>query len=91
MLNESNTGIESNGKSSRDLDDDEDGRKRDLRMDHILDIYDFDPSVKTKDLENLFHSFRESGVNIRWINNTRALAVFSSSETGGSTSVLIKK
>ncbi|XWS52793.1 hypothetical protein CRYUN_Cryun11dG0102700 [Craigia yunnanensis] len=43
---------------------------------HVLVLADFSPSTKTTDLEKLFEDFRDSGVVIRWVNDTTALAVF---------------
>ncbi|XP_072962866.1 uncharacterized protein [Typha angustifolia] len=43
---------------------------------HVLVLYDFSPSIRTADLEKLFEEFRESGVAIRWVTDTVALAVF---------------
>lgn len=43
---------------------------------HVLVLADFPPSTKTIDLERLLGNFMNSGVVIRWVNDTVALAVF---------------
>ncbi|XP_022141904.1 coiled-coil domain-containing protein R3HCC1L isoform X2 [Momordica charantia] len=43
---------------------------------HVLVLTDFPLSTKTMDLERLLGNFMNSGVAIRWVNDTTALAVF---------------
>ncbi|XP_038878405.1 coiled-coil domain-containing protein R3HCC1L isoform X1 [Benincasa hispida] len=43
---------------------------------HVLVLADFPLSTKTTDLERLLGNFMNSGVVIRWVNDTVALAVF---------------
>lgn len=45
---------------------------------HVLVLADFPPSTKTTDLEKVLERFKDSGVAIRWVNDTVALAVFRS-------------
>lgn len=49
---------------------------------HVLVLADFPPSTKTIDLERLLGNFMNSGVVIRWVNDTVALAVFQTPSTG---------
>ncbi|XP_057548538.1 uncharacterized protein LOC130826923 [Amaranthus tricolor] len=43
---------------------------------HVLVLDAFHPSTTTINLERLFEDFRDRGFSIRWVNDTRALAVF---------------
>ncbi|EOA22260.1 hypothetical protein CARUB_v10002848mg [Capsella rubella] len=43
---------------------------------HVLVLAGFSPSLRTTDLEKLFKDFKDSGLIIRWVNDTTALAVF---------------
>ncbi|KAF5204645.1 coiled-coil protein [Thalictrum thalictroides] len=43
---------------------------------HVLVLADFPPSTRTIELEKLYENYRDSGVVIRWVNDTVALAVF---------------
>ncbi|GBG85608.1 hypothetical protein CBR_g40336 [Chara braunii] len=45
---------------------------------HVLEIYGFSPSMKTTDLEGWLDSYRADGVFVKWVDDTHALAVFSS-------------
>ena len=47
-----------------------------------MEVYELSSSIKTSDLENLFRPFSDSGLYIKWLDDTRALAVFSTSEIG---------
>lgn len=51
---------------------------------HVLVLADFPPSTKTIDLERLLGNFMNSGVVIRWVNDTVALAVFQTPSAGNS-------
>lgn len=53
-----------------ELDDEEFG--------HIVEIYNFSPDLKTQDLMQALSSFRSKGFDIKWVDDTHALAVFSS-------------
>ncbi|XP_010535713.1 PREDICTED: coiled-coil domain-containing protein R3HCC1L [Tarenaya hassleriana] len=48
---------------------------------HVLVLSGFSPNLRTIDLEKLFVDFKDSGVVIRWINDTTALAVFKTPST----------
>lgn len=46
---------------------------------HVIELYDFPPHLKTNDLVDAFHAFT-SRWDIKWVDDTHALGVFSSSE-----------
>lgn len=65
---------------SRDGDDDDDD-DIDLSEDelsHIVEIYDFPEEFKTEDLLKLFQCYQQRGFDIKWIDETHALGLFSS-------------
>ncbi|XP_005091802.1 coiled-coil domain-containing protein R3HCC1L [Aplysia californica] len=45
---------------------------------HILEIYDFPPELATCDLIGAFSEFSARGFDVKWVDDTRALGVFSS-------------
>ncbi|KAM6979634.1 R3H and coiled-coil domain-containing protein 1 [Aplochiton taeniatus] len=45
---------------------------------HVIEIYDFPAMFKTEDLLDAFTDYSEGGMKIKWVDNTHALAVFSS-------------
>ncbi|XP_015263053.1 PREDICTED: R3H and coiled-coil domain-containing protein 1 [Gekko japonicus] len=45
---------------------------------HVLEIYDFSPSLKTEHLLEAFAEFQESGFKVQWVDDTHALGIFSS-------------
>lgn len=49
---------------------------------HVLEISNFPMEFKTQDLMMLFSAYKESGFDIKWVDDTHALAVFSSSKIG---------
>lgn len=49
---------------------------------HVLEIHDFDPSVKTEDLELLLEKYKDRGFRIKWVDDTTALAIFHNAELG---------
>ncbi|XP_040001887.1 coiled-coil domain-containing protein R3HCC1L isoform X2 [Xiphias gladius] len=64
-----------------DDDDDDDEDDIDLREDelsHIVEIYDFPAEFKTEDLLKLFQCYQQRGFDIKWIDDTHALGLFSS-------------
>ncbi|NXG34627.1 R3HC1 protein, partial [Dromaius novaehollandiae] len=48
---------------------------------HVIEIYDFSPSLKTEQLLETFSEFHESGFKIQWVDDTHALGIFSSLTT----------
>lgn len=49
---------------------------------HVLEVSNFPVEFKTQDLMMLFSQYKESGFDIKWVDDTHALAVFSSSKIG---------
>lgn len=49
---------------------------------HVLEISNFPVEFKTPDLMMLFSQYKETGFDIKWVDDTHALAVFSSSKIG---------
>ncbi|CAK7320451.1 R3H and coiled-coil domain-containing protein 1 [Vulpes lagopus] len=43
---------------------------------HVVEIYDFAPTLKTEDLLAAFSEFQEKGLKIQWVDDTHALGVF---------------
>lgn len=61
-----------------DRDDDEDIDLTDDEISHIVEIYDFPSEFKTEDLLKLFQCYQQRGFDIKWIDETHALGLFSS-------------
>lgn len=49
---------------------------------HVLEISNFPVEFKTPDLLMLFSQYKSAGFDIKWVDDTHALAVFSSSRIG---------
>ncbi|XP_052099387.1 coiled-coil domain-containing protein R3HCC1L-like [Mytilus californianus] len=47
-------------------------------MNHVIEIYDFSSEMKTEDLLSAFSMFKSKGFDIKWVDDTHALGVFSS-------------
>lgn len=43
---------------------------------HIIELYDFPSEFKTQDLITSFSAFKSKGFDIKWVDDTHALAVF---------------
>ncbi|XP_043837226.1 R3H and coiled-coil domain-containing protein 1, partial [Dromiciops gliroides] len=43
---------------------------------HVVEIYGFEPSLKTEDLMGVFSEFQEKGFKIQWVDDTHALGIF---------------
>ncbi|XP_075413325.1 R3H and coiled-coil domain-containing protein 1 [Tenrec ecaudatus] len=43
---------------------------------HVVEIYGFEPSLKTEDLLATFSEFQEKGFKIQWVDDTHALGIF---------------
>ncbi|XP_054546664.1 R3H and coiled-coil domain-containing protein 1 [Talpa occidentalis] len=43
---------------------------------HVVEIYDFEPVLKTEDLLAAFSEYQEKGFKIHWVDDTHALGVF---------------
>ncbi|XP_023131039.2 coiled-coil domain-containing protein R3HCC1L [Amphiprion ocellaris] len=61
-----------------DRDDDDDIDLTDDELSHIVEIYDFPTEFKTEDLLKLFQCYQQRGFDIKWIDDTHALGLFSS-------------
>lgn len=49
---------------------------------HVVEVYDFPSEFKTNDLLSLFSEYKETGFEIKWVDDTHALIVFSSAKIG---------
>lgn len=49
---------------------------------HVLEISNFPIEFKTQDLMMLFSQYKESGFDIKWVDDTHALVVFSNARIG---------
>lgn len=49
---------------------------------HVLEISNFPVEFQTRDLMMLFSAYRESGFDIKWVDDTHALVVFSNAKIG---------
>lgn len=49
---------------------------------HVLEVSNFPVEFKTQDLMQVFAQYKEKGFDIKWVDDTHALAVFSSSRIG---------
>ncbi|XP_078311787.1 uncharacterized protein LOC111137341 isoform X2 [Crassostrea virginica] len=47
-------------------------------MNHVIEIFDFPAEFKTEDLMSVFSQFKNKGFDIKWVDDTHALGVFSS-------------
>lgn len=59
-------------------DDEDDIDLTEDELSHIVEIYDFPPEFKTEDLLKLFQCYQQRGFDIKWVDDTRALGLFSS-------------
>lgn len=51
---------------------------------HVVEVYDFPSEFKTNDLLSLFSEYKDTGFEIKWVDDTHALIVFSSAKIGES-------
>ncbi|XP_056442591.1 coiled-coil domain-containing protein R3HCC1L isoform X1 [Gadus chalcogrammus] len=61
-----------------DQEADEELEMTDDELSHIVEIYDFSQEFKTEDLLKLFESSQLKGLDIHWVDESHALALFSS-------------
>ncbi|XP_059203405.1 coiled-coil domain-containing protein R3HCC1L [Centropristis striata] len=61
-----------------DGDSDEDIDLTEDELAHIVEIYDFPTDFKNEDLLKLFHAYQQRGFDIKWVDDTHALGLFSS-------------
>ncbi|XP_030342678.1 coiled-coil domain-containing protein R3HCC1L [Strigops habroptila] len=50
----------------------------DDELPHVIEIYDFPSDFRTEDLMRVFCSYQKKGFDIKWVDDTHALGVFSS-------------
>ena len=48
----------------------------------MIEIYGFDPSLKTRDLLREFEGYQRTEFCIKWVNDTHALGIFASERQG---------
>ncbi|NXU29035.1 R3HCL protein, partial [Thalassarche chlororhynchos] len=53
----------------------------DAELPHVIEIYDFPPDFRTEDLLRVFCSYQKKGFDIKWVDDTHALGIFSSPVT----------
>lgn len=56
---------------------------------HVIEIYNFPPEFQHQDLMTVFSQFKNSGFEIKWVDDTHALGIFSSSAVGNNTLTFI--
>ncbi|VVC96895.1 unnamed protein product [Leptidea sinapis] len=47
---------------------------------HVVEVYDFPSEFKTNDILSLFSEYKDTGFEIKWVDDTHALIVFSSAK-----------
>ncbi|XP_054437301.1 coiled-coil domain-containing protein R3HCC1L [Pteronotus mesoamericanus] len=50
----------------------------DCEFPHVIEIYDFPQEFRTEDLLRVFCSYQKKGFDIKWVDDTHALGIFSS-------------
>ncbi|XP_042315096.1 coiled-coil domain-containing protein R3HCC1L isoform X1 [Sceloporus undulatus] len=50
----------------------------DSELPHVIEIYDFPAEFRTEDLMHVFCSYLKKGFDIKWVDDTHALGIFSS-------------
>ncbi|XP_020740001.2 coiled-coil domain-containing protein R3HCC1L [Odocoileus virginianus] len=50
----------------------------DCEFPHVIEIYDFPQEFRTEDLLRIFCAYQKKGFDIKWVDDTHALGVFSS-------------
>ncbi|MEQ2167835.1 Coiled-coil domain-containing protein r3hcc1l, partial [Goodea atripinnis] len=61
-----------------EMDDEDDIDLTEDELSHIVEIYDFPTEFKTEDLLKLFQCYQQRGFDIKWIDDTHVLGLFSS-------------
>ncbi|GBP83062.1 Coiled-coil domain-containing protein R3HCC1L [Eumeta japonica] len=54
---------------------------------HVIEVYDFPNEFKTNDLLSVFSEYKDTGFEIKWVDDTHALIVFSSAKIGQSKNI----
>lgn len=47
---------------------------------HVLEVSNFPVDFKTEDLMMIFFQYKESGYDLKWVNDTHCLVIFSNSK-----------
>lgn len=55
---------------------------RDEEYPHVLEASNFPFEFRTQDLMALFSQYKESGFDIKWVDDTHCLLIFSSAKIG---------
>lgn len=55
---------------------------KDEEYPHVLECSNFPSEFRTQDLMMLFSQYKESGFEIKWVDDTHCLVIFSSSKIG---------
>ncbi|NWW88904.1 R3HCL protein, partial [Rhynochetos jubatus] len=50
----------------------------DAELPHVIEIYDFPSDFRTEDLMRVFCGYQKKGFDIKWVDDTHALGIFSS-------------
>ncbi|NXE27435.1 R3HCL protein, partial [Ardeotis kori] len=50
----------------------------DAELPHVIEIYDFPSDFRTEDLMRVFCSYQKKGFDVKWVDDTHALGIFSS-------------
>ncbi|XP_057592188.1 coiled-coil domain-containing protein R3HCC1L [Hippopotamus amphibius kiboko] len=50
----------------------------DCEFPHVIEIYDFPQEFRTEDLLRIFCTYQKKGFDIKWVDDTHALGIFSS-------------
>ncbi|XP_017568313.1 coiled-coil domain-containing protein R3HCC1L isoform X2 [Pygocentrus nattereri] len=58
--------------------EDDEVELREDELSHIVEIYDFPSEFKMEDLIRAFSSYQQKGFDVKWIDDTHALGLFSS-------------
>lgn len=57
-------------------------RLDDEEFPHVLEVSSFPSEFRTNDIFMIFDEYKESGFDVKWVDDTHALIVFSSSKVG---------
>lgn len=60
---------------------------KDEEYPHVLECSNFPVEFRTQDLMMIFSQYKESGFDIKWVDDSHCLVIFSSSKIGKLTAV----
>lgn len=55
---------------------------KDEEFPHVLEISNFPVDFKTEDLMMIFSQYKESGFDLKWVDDTHCLVIFSNARIG---------